>query len=254
MIAQTMIDTAPKSIHWFPANWQHMNTRFEDSSPNRILRWGAATFGDGIVMATGFGPSGIVMMHMLSKMRQHIPVFYLQTDKFFEETLTLKDELSERLGLEFIEIHSGLTLENQRKQYGPRLWEHNADLCCKLRKVNPLNQFLSGKKAWITGLRRDQSKSRRATDIVSWDNAHHLVKIAPLATWTREQVWAYIYEHDLPYNALHDQGFPSIGCAPCTQATTNPEEERNGRWANSNKTECGIHIQPDGTIQRITAN
>lgn len=240
---------------WFPANLDALNRRFEPMEPQDLLRWGLTSFAGETALATGFGPSGVVLMHMASQLahgRRKTAVFYLQTDLFFPETLTLRDELAERLDIEFIEVHSGLSLNEQAHQFGERLWGRNPDLCCHLRKVEPLRRFLADKKAWITGIRRDQSPTRRHTKVVSWDSANHLVKLCPLAAWTQEQVWEYIDMHDLPTNALHDEGYPSIGCIPCTAPALNAASERAGRWAGQQKLECGIHIQPDGTIVRAS--
>jgi phosphoadenosine phosphosulfate reductase len=245
--------TAPT---WFPANLDSLNRRFERLQPKDVLRWGLTTFAEDIVLATGFGPSGIVLMHIVSqiqpRLRSQTAVFYLQTDLFFPETLTLRDQLAERLGLRFVEVHSGLSLNEQAHQFGPALWQRNPDLCCRLRKVEPLRRFLAGKKAWITGIRRDQSLTRRSARIIAWDKANHLLKLSPLAAWTKADVWDYIHEHDLPTNVLHDEGYPSIGCMPCTHPVIPGDDERAGRWAGTDKLECGIHIQPDGTVIRLS--
>jgi phosphoadenosine phosphosulfate reductase len=247
----TLVENKPRSS-WFPANLAPLNRRFEKLPAADVLRWGLTTFADDIVLSTGFGPSGIVLMHMVSQIRPKTAVFYLQTNLFFPETLALRDELSERLGLQFTEVHSGLSLNEQAHQFGAALWQRNPDLCCRLRKVEPLRRYLADKKAWITGIRRDQSPTRCQTQIVSWDNANHLVKLCPLAGWTQDQVWAYIEQHDLPTNILHEEGYPSIGCMPCTRPVTAGEAERAGRWAGTEKLECGIHIQPDGTVVRVS--
>jgi phosphoadenosine phosphosulfate reductase len=241
----------PRSISWFPANLGAINRRFDTKPTEALLRWGLTTFGNDIVLATGFGPSGIVLMHMISQIRPETAVFYLQTDLFFPETIALRDQLADRLNMNFVEVHSGLSLSEQSHQFGGALWQRNPDLCCRLRKVNPMRRFLSDKKAWITGIRRDQATTRANTLLFSWDNANQLIKLSPLAAWTREQVWTYIGEHNLPYNDLHDEGFPSIGCLPCTQAVSLGANERAGRWSDLEKTECGIHFQPDGTISRV---
>lgn len=243
------IDTPLRN--WRPANLSRISQRFEQRRPQDVLHWAAATYNDDLAVATGFGVSGIVMMHMLSQFRPKTTFFYLQTDLLFPETLALRDELAERLGIQFTEVHSGLSLGEQSFQYGQQLWQRNPDLCCTLRKVEPLRQFLSDKRAWVTAIRRDQSPSRARTQLVDWDSANGLIKLSPLAAWSKEQVWAYIHQHDLPYNVLHDAGYGSIGCLPCTRALQVDEtDERAGRWAGTDKIECGIHIQPDGKIVR----
>jgi phosphoadenosine phosphosulfate reductase len=257
MIDLASISTEPEpegeSIpSWFPANLPSLNRRFARLEPEDVLNWGLTTFGRETAVATGFGPTGIVLLHMVAELRPKTAVFYLQTDLFFPETLALRDKLAQQLDIEFVEVRPALSLEEQRRQYGPDLWQHNPDLCCQLRKINPLRQFLADKKAWITGLRRDQSSTRAQTEVVAWDNANHLLKLCPLAHWTRDDIWSYIRWHNLPYNQLHDQGYPSIGCQPCTRpAALNPGDERAGRWAGLAKTECGIHFH-DGQIVRLT--
>ncbi len=217
---------------------------FETASPQDILAWSLDTFGSGLVMATGFGLSGIVLAHHLAQISPETTVFYLETDLLFSETYALRDHLAERLGLSFQPVHSGVSLERQRQEHGPDLWTHSPDQCCFIRKVLPLRRFLADKTAWITGLRRDQSAARANIRIVEWDEANGLVKINPLAFWTKKEVWRYIQQHDLPYNPLLDDGYTSIGCMPCTRPVAPGEDLRAGRWAGFAKTECGIHVQP----------
>lgn len=231
----------PSAPLWFPSNIDALNARFKAESTENLLHWAATVLGDDLVMSTGFGPSGIVLMHMLSKIRPWTTVFYLETDLHFAETHALKDELSGRLGIQFETVHSGLSLDDQSKRFGPKLWQSEPGLCCHLRKVEPLQKYLADKRGWVTAIRRDQSATRANTNLVSWNETHQILKLAPLAFWRREQVWDYVKQHNLPYSALHDKGFPSIGCAPCTRAASDPNNERSGRWAGQNKTECGIH-------------
>ena len=237
-------------MRWQPANLEPLSRRFERQHPREALRWGLTTYGHAIVLATGFGPSGIVLMHLASQLRPETTVFYLQTDLLFPETMALRDRLAERLGIRFTEVRPDLSLEKQAMLYRPELWQSNPDLCCHLRKVEPLRRFLAGKKAWISAIRRDQSPTRTSVKVVDWDRANQLVKISPLAGWKRDQVWDYLRAYDLPYNPLHDQGFASIGCFPCTGANSG-EGERSGRWPGTGKLECGIHIQPGGKIVRL---
>lgn len=217
---------------------------FETASPRDILNWSLDTFGVGLVMATGFGLSGIVLAHHLARLSPETAIFYLETDLLFPETYTLRDRLAARLGLSFLPVHSGISLERQHQEQGPNLWAHSPDQCCFIRKVLPLRRFLADKTAWVTGLRRDQSPARAHTRIVEWDGAHGLVKINPLAFWTKKEVWRYIHQHDLPYNPLLDDGYTSIGCMPCTRPIAPGEDARAGRWSGFAKTECGIHAQP----------
>jgi phosphoadenosine phosphosulfate reductase len=177
---------------WNPASLQQLSKSFENASPREILQWGLETFGQDLVMATGFGVSGIVLMHHLSRLAPQMTVFYLETDLLFEETYALRDQLAERLDIEFTPVHGGISLERQAREHGENLWARNPDQCCFIRKVLPLRRFLSDKKAWVTGLRRDQSVSRAGTDVIEWDHANGLVKLNPLAMWTRNEVWQYI--------------------------------------------------------------
>ncbi len=226
---------------WNEATFPDINRYFAARPPQELLQSARETFGEGVVLATGFGLSGIVLMHMVSQLQPGIPVFYLQTDLLFAETLALRDKLTAQLGINFVEVHCGLSLAEQSRQYGEALWERTPDKCCHLRKVVPLRRYLADKQAWITGIRRDQSPTRANIPLVGWDAANQLVKLNPLAGWTRQQVWQYIFAHHLPYNILHDRGYPSIGCEPCTQPAAG-DDERAGRWAGREKTECGIHL------------
>ena len=234
----------PILLDWSRETLPTISHYFEDRDPRDLLSDAGALFGDQLVMATGFGLSGIVLMHMLSQIRPETTIFYLQTDLHFPETMSLRDRLADRLGLRFEEIHCGLSLDEQAAQYGPDLWQRNPDQCCYIRKVVPLRNFLSDKAAWISGIRRDQSPSRANAPLVMWDRANHLIKLNPLANWNKKEIWRYIYAHNLPYNDLHDRGYPSIGCLPCTHPVNGPNDgQRAGRWAGRSKTECGIHLQ-----------
>lgn len=252
MINHISIKTIDAPIrNWKPANLERINRRFEGRSPQALLRWALATYGDDLVVATGFGNSGIVMMHMIAQIRPQTTFFYLQTDLLFPETLALRDALAQRLQIRFTEVHSGLSLGEQAYQYGRQLWSRNPDLCCLLRKVEPMRQFLADKRTWATAIRRDQAPSRAHTRLVDWDTANGLIKLAPLAAWSKAQVEAYIAEYDLPTNELRREGYGSIGCVPCTRPLGPGEtDERAGRWAGTDKIECGIHIQPDGRVVR----
>ena len=231
-------------IPWSPSILNALNEQFKDASPRTILNWAYETFGRDVVMATGFGTSGILLMHLASQLRVRPTVFYLDTDLFFPETHALKEKISKEFGIQFTRVHSGLSLEEQRNQFGAELWKRSPDQCCQLRKVRPLQEFLKGKGAWITGLRAHQSATRSNAKVIEWDTANKLVKINPLVRWSSEEVWSYIRINDLPYNELHDKGFPSIGCIPCTRKVASGEDERSGRWAGFSKSECGIHVQP----------
>ncbi len=228
---------------WTPEALQVVSEELERSSPREVLQWGIRNFAPDLALATGFGPSGVVLMHLISSLKPETPVFYLDTDLYFPETYALKDQIEQRFGIRFTVVPASLSLDAQENLYGPALWEREPDKCCFLRKVLPLRHFLSTKKAWVSGIRRDQAASRAGTGIVEWDSANRLVKLNPLANWTSADVWSYVRTYDLPYNQLHDQGYPSVGCIPCTAPVAPGEDERSGRWRGHQKTECGIHLK-----------
>ena len=248
MNTQTSNLQQPYSIYelteWTVNELKQANAMLAGSTPELVLRWGFENFAPHIVQATGFGPEGIVLMHMLSEIRPETRIFYLDTDLLFPETYALRDELVRRLGIRLERVHAGLSLGQQAARYGDKLWEVDPDSCCYIRKVAPQRQYLSGYRAWITGIRRDQTIFRADAGLVEWDQTNKMVKLNPLAAWSNAQVWDYIRAHDLPYNSLHDAGYPSIGCRTCTKAVRPGEDQRSGRWAGSSKTECGIHLKP----------
>ncbi|MCC6805250.1 MAG: phosphoadenylyl-sulfate reductase [Anaerolineae bacterium] len=211
--------------------------------PEDILHWAVEAYGDRLAVVTSFQGTGIVTLHMLHQMGVTVDALTLDTGLLFPETYDLMDRLQDRIRFNLVKVKPGLTVEQQAARYGDALWTRDPDLCCSMRKVVPLDQALVGYDAWIAGLRRDQSKSRRSAQAIAWDLRNEKVKINPLVDWTEDMVWTYIQAYDLPYNALHDRGYPSIGCFPCTQAAATSGDPRAGRWANHPKTECGIHVQ-----------
>jgi phosphoadenosine phosphosulfate reductase len=194
------------------------------------------------VLACSFGgPSGIVILDLLHRAGEAVPIYYLDTDLLFDETYALVEHVKTRYGIDPIPVRSNLDLHEQAERYGEALWARDPDACCALRKVQPQTEFLRSYRAWITGIRRDQSAARRDARAIDWDERFHLVKVSPLADWTEGDVWEYVREHDLPYNVLHDEGYPSIGCEPCTRRVQPGEDLRAGRWSGFTKTECGLH-------------
>ncbi len=195
-----------------------------------------------MALACSFGgPSGMVLLDMALTLEPSLPVFYVDTGLLFPQTYNLAAEIAERYRITPIAVRSHVSVDDQAALHGPALWGRDPDRCCDIRKVQPQRAFLSGYQAWITGVRRDQASTRRVTPVVGWDAQGGLVKIAPLAAWTEHEVWAYIRAHDIPYNPLHDLGFPSIGCTHCTRPVSVGEDPRAGRWAGFNKIECGLH-------------
>jgi phosphoadenosine phosphosulfate reductase len=224
-------------------DWQVISNELEEASPEAILRWTSEEFFPDVALATGFGAEGCVLVAMLSAIRPTMRprIFYLDTDLLFPETYALRDQLEARYGVHFERRATSLSLSDQTAEYGERLWEREPDLCCRLRKVEPLREMLKGLRAWVTAIRRDQSPERERIRVVEWDEKFGLTKINPLARWSAREIWNYIAMHDVPYNALHDQGYPSIGCVPCTTPVQIGEVPRAGRWRGSGKSECGIH-------------
>lgn len=220
-----------------------LNEQFESAYPQEVLRWAAQNFGEKLAVVTSFQPTGIVILDMLMSVAPETTVLTLDTGLLFPETYTLMDTLERRFGLRLVRIHPELSVHEQNQVYGSNLWDVSPDQCCHLRKVVPLGQALTDYDAWISGLRRDQSPNRRETPIISWDKRNQKIKLSPLATWTEAMVWSYIHSHELPYNALHDRHYPTIGCYPCTQPVANETGDlRAGRWVGHRKTECGIHL------------
>ena len=218
-----------------------ISDEFESAPPEAVLRWVVEEFGPDVALATGFGAEGCVLVAMLSAINPGTRIFYLDTDLLFPETYALRDQLEARYGVRFERRATRLSLSAQAAEYGERLWERRPDLCCQLRKVEPLKEMLSGLRAWVTAIRRDQSPARAKMGIVERDEKFGLIKINPLAGWSSRDVWNYIAKYDVPYNPLHDHGYPSIGCAPCTTPVQISEDPRAGRWRGTGKTECGLH-------------
>lgn len=225
-----------------PDFFSDLNAHFEKRQPDDVLEWGFNNFGKDMVIGTGFGSSGVLLIHRIVTRNLPFTVFYLDTHLLFPETYKLRDRLEERFGIEFTRVSTSLSVDEQAEMYGDELWKKNPDKCCYIRKVLPLQKYLADKKAWVTGVRRSQANTRKQTRILEWDPENRVVKINPLAKWSNEDVWDYINQHDLPYNPLHDHGYPTIGCIPCTEPPEPKKDERSGRWKNLEKTECGIHL------------
>lgn len=215
--------------------------RLESKTPQDVLVWGIEQYGSSLVLASSFGAEDVVLIDMLHKLAPTIPLFYLDTNLHFSETYETRDRLQERYGGLFIQVLPSLTLEEQAELHGDLLWERNPNLCCHMRKVEPLQQVLSQYDAWIAGIRREQAPTRAGAKKVEWDEKFNLVKLNPLADWTQAQVWEYIHANDVPYNPLHDHFYPSIGCSVCTRQVMPGEDPRSGRWSGFEKTECGLH-------------
>ncbi|TAK64990.1 MAG: phosphoadenylyl-sulfate reductase [Dehalococcoidia bacterium] len=220
----------------------------EAATPQEILAWAAQRYQPGLALACSFGgPSGMVLLDMVMAIDRSVEVFYLDTDFLFPETYKLRDVAAARYGFEPVGYMSLLTREQQAQRHGDELWARDPDACCAIRKVEPNRRALAGKTAWISGIRRDQTKHRATTPIVEWDERFGLVKVNPLATWSEAQVWKYIVENGVPYNELHDRGYPSIGCTYCTNPVRPGDDPRSGRWQGREKVECGLHVPVPAT-------
>jgi phosphoadenosine phosphosulfate reductase len=225
----------------------------EQWSPEDLLRWAFVTFGGYVEIASGFGAEGVVLIDIAARVQPQFRIFTLDTDFLFPETYDLMKRIEQRYGIRVEKLKSALTPEDQERLHGPALWGRDPDICCNLRKVEPLRKKLSQLRAWVTSIRRDQTPDRAGALKVQWDTKFHLVKINPLADWTAGKVWRYIHDHELPYNPLHDRGYPSIGCTHCTRSVQPGEDARAGRWSGFNKTECGLHsATKTGVLVAIT--
>lgn len=190
-----------------------------------------------VALACSFQKEESVLLHMLLEREPKARVFTLDTHVLFPESYALWRDLEQRYGIT-IEVFEGPSLGRQAAAHGDALWARNPDLCCAIRKVAPLGRALAGLEGWVTGVRRDQSPTRAGTPKLAWDERHELWKASPLADWSDDDVWAYVRQHELPVNPLHERGYASIGCTHCTL----PGDGRDGRWTGDDKTECGLHL------------
>lgn len=219
----------------------------ESWTPQQVLKWAFETFGSNVAISSAFGAEGMVLIDMASRVRKDFRLFTIDTEFLFPETYNLMDRIEQKYGISIEKVYSLLSPETQEFTHGDALWARDPDLCCRLRKVEPLRRKLQELSAWITSIRRDQTSARSGAHRIEWDAKFGLVKVNPIVDWTSKQVWRYIHEHDVPYNELHNQDFPSIGCTHCTRAVKSGEDPRAGRWPGFAKTECGLHIiEPAG--------
>ncbi|MDB5085086.1 MAG: phosphoadenosine phosphosulfate reductase [Bacilli bacterium] len=214
--------------------------QYDKATPQEILELAYAKF-DNIAFACSFGAEDVALVDMIAKVNPGAKVFYLDTDVLFPETYEVRDQIAAKYNVQLIKYSPLLTLNEQANQHGEALWSVDPGSCCGIRKVEPLTRVLSSLDAWITGIRRDQAPTRAGAKVVEEDAKFNLIKFNPLAAWTNKQVWDYILANQVPYNVLHDQGYPSIGCIHCTRAVAAGEDARAGRWAGFEKTECGLH-------------
>lgn len=220
--------------------------RLETATTDEIVAWAHDTFAPGLAMGTAFGPEGCLVLSLLPKLAPTTYVFNLDTGYQFQQTLDLRDRIAEKYGVEVEMLKPELSVPEYEAKHGGPLYTTNPDQCCHDRKIKVLERAAIGRTAWMSGIRRDQSPVRAKQPIVAWDRKFGLVKISPLANATKESVWTRIVKEGVPYNPLHDEGYPSVGCWPCTQKADGEGDERAGRWAGRKKTECGLHTMADG--------
>jgi phosphoadenosine phosphosulfate reductase len=238
-----VITTGPRVLaDEFPGIQRELQTK----PTEEVLAWAWQRLGKRAAIGTSFQGAGLVMMHIASTRGFQFPVFTLDTGLLFPETLELRNRLEQFFGFKIESLVPESTVEQQATIHGPELWARDPDLCCTLRKVLPLRERLEGLDCWITGLRWQQSATRSSVGVIERyifdeDSGREILKLNPMAAWSRDAVWEYLRKHQIPYNPLHDRGYHSIGCQPCTRLTAGGEDERAGRWTGFSKTECGIH-------------
>ncbi|MGW5045238.1 phosphoadenylyl-sulfate reductase [Streptomyces griseoluteus] len=211
----------------------------EDAPALEVLRWAVDTFGDRFCVTSSMEDA--VVAHLAARVRPGVDVVFLDTGYHFPETIGTRDAVDAVMDVNVITLTPERTVAEQDAEHGPRLHDRDPDLCCALRKVNPLDAGLTGYQAWATGLRRDESPTRANTPVVGWDARRRNVKVSPIARWTQDDVDAYVAEHGVLTNPLLMDGYASVGCAPCTRRVLEGEDARTGRWAGRGKTECGLH-------------
>jgi phosphoadenosine phosphosulfate reductase len=221
---------------------QRAGRELEDAAPQTILDWAISTFGEKFCIAASMADA--VLIDMATRIKPGIDVLFLDTGYHFKQTLATRDRVASRYPIKLHNLLPRQTVAEQDALFGPRLYDRDPDACCNLRKVEPLRRGLRDYRAWASGIRRDETPDRRSIGTVEWDANRSMVKVNPLATWTQEQVNAYILENDVEVNELSYDGYPSIGCEPCTRRVLDGGDARSGRWAGRGKTECGLHVGP----------
>lgn len=217
-----------------------LTARFEEADPADILRWAVERYAPDAALTCSFQHEGVVLMHMLQSIAPATPVVFINTGYHFPETLAYRDLLVERYRFNLIEVGPAVSKEEVERTYGPELFRHDPDRCCEINKVEPLRRALRNVRAWINGRRRDQASTRTALPVLE-ELRNGILKINPLLRWHARDTYEYMQRHEIPLNPLFERGYTSIGCAPCTRPVLAGEDERAGRWAGRDKTECGIH-------------
>jgi phosphoadenosine phosphosulfate reductase len=226
------------------------NDRLTMALPQEVLQWAVERFHPKLLMATAFGAEGCCIIHMLAEINPAVSVINIDTGYQFPETLALRERIKDRYGIEVEYIRPELTVAEYEAEHGGPLYELRSDQCCYDRKILPLQQAMRRLRplSWISAIRKDQTADRGKADVIQWDPKFNVVKVNPLLNWNKKDVWAFVMKHDVPYNPLHDAGYPSIGCWPCTRPVQPGEDDRAGRWSGKVKKECGLHVieQQDG--------
>jgi phosphoadenosine phosphosulfate reductase len=212
----------------------------EDAPAREIIRWAAATFGDRLCLTSSM--SDALLIDLVSRVKPGVDVLFIDTGYHFAETIGTRDAVAQVYDVNMINVQPSRSVTEQERDLGPRLFGRNPDLCCYLRKVEPLNRALEPYLAWISGIRRDEADTRADAKVVEWDAKRQMVKVNPIARWTQDDVDNYMADNGVLINPLHYDNYPSIGCAPCTRQVAEGEDPRSGRWAGLGKVECGIHL------------
>jgi phosphoadenosine phosphosulfate reductase len=237
MIVRLLRDEAAGTI-------EERSKKLEAFSETELIEGAITAFGKEAAVSTAFGPGGLCVMDIAQRFDPEVRAFYIDTGFAFPETERLLGQWIGKQKLNLLRVVPMITVDEQAKQHGNMLWMRDPDKCCEIRKVEPNNRALETVKLWIAALRRDESSTRKETPIlqrIELPSGHHLLKLCPIVSWSQKDVWRYIVDHQLPYNELHDRGYPSIGCTHCTRAVRPGEDERAGRWAGTAKKECGLH-------------
>ena len=241
-----LLESPPPESPAVSGDWlAEANRTLAGATPQEILQWAVNEFHPRLLMATAFGAEGCSIIHMLSEIEPGVSLINLDTGYQFAETLELRERILQKYGMAVDMIQPALAVEEYEREHGGPLHPHRPDQCCHDRKVLPLRRAMAeyAPKAWVSAIRADQTENRSATAAaVQWDGKFRVVKVNPLLRWNKKEVWAFVMKHNIPYNPLHDQNYPSIGCWPCTRAVLPGEDDRAGRWAGKVKKECGLHV------------
>lgn len=220
---------------------EQAGTELAEAAPEQLAAWAHEVFGEALVVACSMA-GDTVLPHLVSRFAPGVDVLFLDTGYHFAETIGTRDALAAVIDAHIIDVLPRQSVAQQDAQYGERLYSRDPTLCCALRKVEPINRELAGYEAWVTGIRREDNALRAHAGLVEWDQTHEMVKINPLAAWSFDDLTDYASRHHVPINLLLAEGYPSIGCEPCTRPVAPGEDPRSGRWAGVAKTECGIHL------------